>query len=82
MKKKRQKKSTRSSKTSSSKTKLVYSVKSKKKDKKYVFQVVENKTKIIQTFDFRDKAKDFADFHNKNQIWIVNGGIPNFLCVT
>ena len=82
LKKKRQKKSTKSSRTSSSRDKLVYSVKTKKKDKKYVFEVVENKTKVVQSFNFRDKAKDFADFHNKNQIWLVNGGIPKFLCVT
>ena len=35
--------------------------------------------RVVQTFKFRDKAKEFADFHNKNQIWKVNGGIPKFL---
>jgi len=34
---------------------------------------------IVQTFKFREEAKKFADFHNKNQIWKINGGIPKFL---
>ena len=76
-KKKAPKKSTRSSKTSSSN--LEYSVKTKKKGKGYLFQVLENKDRTVATFNFRDKAKEFADFHNKNQIWKVNGGIPKFL---
>ena len=76
-KKKAPKKSTRSSRTSSSN--LEYSVKTKKKGKGYLFQVLENKDRTVATFNFRDKAKEFADFHNKNQIWKVNGGIPKFL---
>jgi hypothetical protein len=76
-KKKAPKKSTKSSKTSSSN--LEYSVKTRKRGKGYSFQVVENKTSIVQTFKFREEAKKFADFHNKNQIWKVNGGIPKFL---
>ena len=76
-KKKAPKKSTRSSKTSSSN--LEYSVKTKKKGKGYLFQVLENKDRTVATFNFRDEAKEFADFHNKNQIWKVNGGIPKFL---
>ncbi len=75
--KKVQKKSTRSSKTSSSS--IEYSVKTKRKGKSYEFAVVENKDRTIKVFKFRDKAKEFAEFHNKNQIWLVNGGIPNFL---
>ena len=35
--------------------------------------------RVVQTFNFREKAKEFADFHNKNQIWKVNGVIPKFL---
>ena len=73
--KKVQKKSTRSSKTSS----IEYSVKTKRKGKSYEFAVVENKERTIKVFKFRDKAKEFAEFHNKNQIWLVNGGIPQFL---
>ena len=75
--KKVQKKSTRSSKTSSSS--IEYSVKTKRKGKSYEFAVVENKDRTIKVFKFRDKAKEFAEFHNKNKIWLVNGGIPNFL---
>ena len=75
--KKVQKKSTRSSKTSSSS--IEYSVKTKRKGKSYEFAVVENKDRTIKVFKFRDKAKELAEFHNKNQIWLVNGGIPNFL---
>ena len=37
------------------------------------------KSMIVQTFKFREEAKKFADFHNKNQVWKVNGGIPKFL---
>tara|TARA_Y100000592_G_C5234003_1_gene205221 strand:+ start:65 stop:325 length:261 start_codon:yes stop_codon:yes gene_type:complete len=76
-KKKRQKKNTKNSATSNSK--LEYTVKTRKKDKGYAFEVYENKTKLVSVFDFRQKAKDFADFHNKNQVWRVNGGIPSFL---
>ena len=28
--------------------------------------------RVVQTFNFREKAKEFADFHNKNQIWKVS----------
>ena len=61
--KKVQKKSTRSSKTSSSS--IEYSVKTKRKGKSYEFAVVENKERTIKVFKFRDKAKEFAEFHNK-----------------
>ena len=70
-------KNIRSSKTSSSN--LEYTVKTKKKEKGYLFQVIENKDRTVATFDFREKAKEIADFHNKNQVWKVNGGIPKFL---
>ena len=82
-KKKAPKKSTRSSKTSSSN--LEYTVKTRKKGKGYTFQVMQGpcglhaKSMIVQTFKFREEAKKFADFHNKNQIWKINGGIPKFL---
>ena len=85
LKKKRQKKSTKSSKTSSSRSKLVYEVETVKKGRKYSFQVIEHfkdNTKVVNTFDIKGQAKEFADFHNKKQVWLVNGGIPNFLCLT
>ena len=73
--KKVQKKNTRSSKTSS----IEYSVKTKRKGKSYEFTVVENKERTVKVFNFREKAKEFAEWHNKHQVWQVNGGIPNFL---
>jgi len=82
LKKKRQKKSTKSSKTSSSRSKLVYEVETVKKGRKYSWQVLEHyksNTTIVHHFDIKDKAKEFAEFHNKNQVWLVNGGIPKLL---
>ena len=82
-KKKAPKKSTRSSKTSSSN--IEYSIITSKKGRGYIFQVMQGpcgqhaEPRVVQTFNFREKAKEFADFHNKNQIWKVNGGIPKFL---
>ena len=79
------KKRKRSTKTSTSRNKLVYEVETKKEKRKYKFQVLEHykdNTKIVSRFDFKDQAKDFAEFHNKNQVWLVNGGIPKFLCIT
>ena len=73
--KKVQKKSTRSSKTSS----IEYSIKTKRIGKSYEFAVVENKERTVKVFNFREKAKEFAEWHNKHQVWQVNGGIPNFL---
>ena len=81
-KKKRQRKSTKSSQTSSSRKKLVYEVETLKKGRKYSWQVLEHlgsNTRVVQTCDIKEQAQDFADFHNKNQIWLVNGGIPSFL---
>ena len=82
-KKKAPRKNTRSSKTSNSN--LEYTVKTRKKNKKYVFEVVQgicslhSKPMVVQVFKFREDAKKFADFHNKNQVWKVNGGIPKHL---
>ena len=82
-KKKAPRKSTRSSKTSNSN--LEYTVKTRKKNKKYIFEVVQgicslhSKPMVVKVFEFRENAKEFADWHNKNQIWKVNGGIPKFL---
>jgi len=38
-----------------------------------------SKPMVVKVFEFREKAKEFADWHNKNQVWKVNGGIPKFL---
>ena len=79
------KKRKRSTKTSISRNKLVYEIETKKENRKYKFQVLEHyngNTQIVNRFDFKDQAKEFAEFHNKNQVWLVNGGIPNHLCIT
>lgn len=79
------KKRERSTKTSISRNKLVYEVETKKQNRKYNFQVLEHyndNTQIVNRFDFKDQAKEFAEFHNKNQVWLVNGGIPKYLCIT
>ena len=76
------KKRKKSTKTLTSRNKLVYEVETKKEKRKYKFQVLEHyngNTQIVSRFDFKDQAKEFAEFHNKNQIWLVNGGIPQFL---
>jgi len=36
---------------------------------------------VVNVFEFEDDAQKFADFHNKEQIWKQNNGIPNFLCI-
>ena len=79
-------KNTRSSKTSNSNLdNLEYTIKTRKKNKKYIFEVVQgicslhSKPMVVKVFEFREKAKEFADWHNKNQVWKVNGGLPKFL---
>ena len=79
------KKRKRSTKTSISRNKLVYEIETKKENRKYKFQVLEHyngNTQVVNRFDFKDQAKEFCDFHNKNQVWLVNGGIPKHLCIT
>ena len=60
-------------------------IETKKENRKYKFQVLEHyngDTQIVNRFDFKDQAKEFAEFHNKNQVWLVNGGIPKHLCIS
>lgn len=79
------KKRKRSTKTSISRNKLVYEIETKKENRKYKFQVLEHykgNTQIVKVTDFKDQAQEFCDFHNKNQVWLVNGGIPKHLCIT
>tara|TARA_B100000085_G_scaffold247547_1_gene241991 strand:+ start:5013 stop:5201 length:189 start_codon:yes stop_codon:yes gene_type:complete len=58
-------------------------VKSVKKGKSIKFEVWQTnnigRNDKVSTFDFRKDAKALADFHNKNQVWQVNGGLPKFL---
>ena len=66
------KKRKKSTKTSTSRNKLVYEVETKKENRKYKFQVLEHyngNTQIVSRFDFKDQAKEFAEFHNKNQVY-------------
>jgi hypothetical protein len=46
-----------------------------------IWQVRENTRKVVNVFEFEDDAQKFADFHNKNQVWKYNNGIPKFLCI-
>ena len=59
---------------------MTYTVKTVKKQKDIQFEVWQEKPKgRLGSFDFKKDAKELADFHNKNQVWSINGGIPNFL---
>tara|TARA_Y100001973_G_C5207098_1_gene342330 strand:- start:5370 stop:5570 length:201 start_codon:yes stop_codon:yes gene_type:complete len=60
--------------------KLKYSKKMLRRGKKIVWQIVEKPTNtIVGEFFFEEDAKKIVDFQNKNQVWAINGGIPDFL---
>ena len=62
--------------------KLRYTKKMLKKGKKIIWQVKERPTNvIIGEYFFEEDAKKIVDFQNKNQVWSINGGIPDFLSV-
>ena len=62
--------------------KLKYTKKMLKKGKKIIWQVKERPTNvIIGEYFFEEDAKKIVDFQNKNQVWSINGGIPDFLSV-
>ena len=51
-----------------------------KKGKKIIWQVKEKPTNVIVgEYFFEEDAKKIVDFQNKNQVWSINGGIPDFL---
>ena len=54
----------------------------KKKGRKIVWQILERPTNciILECF-FEEDAKHIVDFQNKNQVWAINGGIPDFLTI-
>ena len=58
-------------------------VKSVKRGKSIKFEVWQTnhigQRQRVSSFDFRKDAKHLADFHNENQVWKVNGGLPKFL---
>ena len=62
--------------------KLRYTKKMLKKGKKIIWQVKERPTNVIVgEYFFEEDAKKIVDFQNKNQVWSINCGIPNFLSV-
>ena len=62
--------------------KLRYVKRMKKKGRKIVWQILERPTNwIISEWFFEEDAKHIVDFQNKNQVWAINGGIPDFLTI-
>ena len=62
--------------------KLKYTKKMLKKGKKIIWQVKERPTNnIVGEYFFEEDAKKIVDFQNKNQVWAINGGIPDFLTI-
>ena len=59
------------------------SIKSIKRGKDILFEVWQtnsyNNKGRVSTYDFKQDAQEIADFHNKNQVWRVTGGLPNYL---
>jgi hypothetical protein len=62
--------------------KLRYVKRMKKKGRKIVWQILERPTNslVIECF-FEEDAKQIVDFQNKNQVWAINGGVPDFLTI-
>ena len=53
-----------------------------KRGRKIIWQVKESPTnKIVGEYFFEEDAKRIVDFQNKNQVWSLNGGIPDFLSI-
>ncbi len=62
--------------------KLKYTKKMLKKGKKIIWQIKERPTNnIVGEYFFEEDAKKIVDFQNKNQVWSINGGIPDFLSI-
>lgn len=63
-------------------TKLKYSKKMIKRKNKIVWRVIEKPSNaIVGEYFFEEDAKDIVNFQNKNQVWAINEGIPDFLKV-
>jgi|TARA_B100002003_G_scaffold93053_1_gene86772 hypothetical protein len=81
-KRKHQNKNTKSFQISHT-NKVSYTIETKKIKKDILFQVFQQAGKklkeLVKSFDFEKDAEEFIDFHNKNQVWRVNGGIPKYL---
>ena len=62
--------------------KLRYSKRLRKRGGKMLWQVIERPTNVlIGEYFFEEDAKQIVDFQNKNQVWAVNGGVPDFLSI-
>ena len=62
--------------------KLRYSKRLRKRGGKMYWQVIERPTNVlIGEYFFEEDAKQIVDFQNKNQVWAVNGGVPDFLSI-
>ena len=62
--------------------KLRYSKRLRKRGGKMFWQVIERPTNVlIGEYFFEEDAKQIVDFQNKNQVWVVNGGVPDFLSI-
>ena len=60
---------------------LYYTKKMVKKGRKIVWHIIEHpKKKIVRECFFEEDASDFVKFQNKHKVWLINGGIPDFLC--
>lgn len=60
---------------------LNYTYKPVKKGNDMYFEVYEN-AKVIAKYFFEDDAKRIVNFQNKNQVWRMNEGVPNWLTLT
>ena len=62
--------------------KLRYSKRLRKRGGKMFWQVIERPTNaLIGEYFFEEDAKQIVDFQNKNQVWAINGGVPDFLSI-
>ncbi len=62
--------------------KLRYTKKMLKKGRKIIWQVVEKPANaVVGEYFFEEDAKKIVDFQNKNQVWAINGGVPDFLTI-
>jgi hypothetical protein len=60
---------------------LYYTKKMVKKGKKIVWHTIEHPSKrIVSEYFFEEDASEWVKFQNKHKVWLVNGGIPDFLC--
>jgi len=60
---------------------LKYTTEIEKKGKKILWCVKEHPTdNIIAKFFFEEDAQRVAELQNKHKVWLINGGIPDFLC--